>query len=271
MPSILDYDEIDLTGLEIDSVEWSASVLMSNYGDGYGDQAVVGSVNGLLRWKLSSGAWPDATSYGNLVNGLPRFQYYWEFFRSHTTGIQRIFVIEFRGKKYHADFVDTKINADMFTIDLFGGGVDIKQRRVSGFLYNDDGSIDTVPPGIPTLLSVTDINEYSALMRWTVVTDPPGQAYTLAGYEILLNETTIIDAGMGIAESMSVDTFTPGTLTPGTVYSFRVRSYDGATPHNASAWSNSLSATTPALPALTIIDDDGAIILDDDGLILVDA
>jgi hypothetical protein len=51
------------------------------------------------------------------------------------------FILEFRGKNYHAKFADKTISMERFTDDLFGGGVEIKQHRISGFTYNDDGTI----------------------------------------------------------------------------------------------------------------------------------
>jgi len=41
------FETLDLTGLDIDGWKWQASVLQANYGDGYGDQALVGDANGL--------------------------------------------------------------------------------------------------------------------------------------------------------------------------------------------------------------------------------
>jgi hypothetical protein len=132
---------LDLTGMEIDSVERSFAVLECSYGEGYSDGALVGSTAGMYRWKLSSGALPDASSYGNLINSVPRFQYYFDFYQARMAEGNGAFIIPFRSKNYHAKFADTKISMEMFTIDLFGGGVEIRQHRISGFTYASDGSI----------------------------------------------------------------------------------------------------------------------------------
>jgi hypothetical protein len=51
-------------------------------------------------------------------------------------------MIEWRGKKYHASFVENSISGDMQTIDLFSlAGVQIEMRRVESIKYNSDGSI----------------------------------------------------------------------------------------------------------------------------------
>jgi hypothetical protein len=83
--------------------------------------------------------------YGSVIDGQARFDYYWNFFKERMAEGDGIFVIDFRGKKYHASFVDTKISMEVFTFDLFGGGVAIRQRKVSGTTYNADGSL---PPEI---------------------------------------------------------------------------------------------------------------------------
>lgn len=150
MPALSDFVELSLNGLEIDSVSWQAPRLTANFGDGYGATAIVGSAAGLHRWVLSSGALPDADNYGNLINSLPRFEYYFEFIKLHTT-TKEIFQIEYRGKNYHASFVNNNFDAEMLTLDLFSTeGVEIKQRRVEGIVYDTDGSIFIVPntPGL---------------------------------------------------------------------------------------------------------------------------
>jgi hypothetical protein len=162
--------ELDLEGMNIDSVKWGGSVLRANFGDGYGDAAVVGLASGLHTWALSSGCLPDDEVWGT-IEGVSRFAYYWDFFKSHTTGETEIFIIEWRGGKYHASFVDTEMSAEVFTADLFSGGVQVKQRRITGSGYNADGSIDEDPPSTPTDLEVTSTTSSSITIDWTASTD----------------------------------------------------------------------------------------------------
>jgi hypothetical protein len=148
MPELSDYQVLSLVGLEIDDVSRRSERLTANFGGGYGATALVGSPGGLHTWRLSSGALPDDASYGYLINGLPRFEYYWEFFTTHTT-TRDVFEIEFRGKRYHASFVQDEQTASMYSIDLFSmEGVEIRQRKVKGIRYWSDGSIfdlDSLP------------------------------------------------------------------------------------------------------------------------------
>ena len=137
----MSYQTLDLTGMDIDTVERSFAVLQASFGEGYKDGALVGSSAGTHHWKLSSGALPDAAAYGNLISSVPRFQYYWNFYQARMAEGNGPFIIGFRGKTYHAGFVELKISMEMFTIDLFGGGVEIEQRRIRGVTYASDGSI----------------------------------------------------------------------------------------------------------------------------------
>jgi hypothetical protein len=259
------HEELDLTGINIDGYRWQPSVLKANYGDGYKDLAVVGDAAGLWRWSLHSDCLPDDPIYSP-INGLARFDYYWDFFQRHTTGAGvggDVFIIEFRGKKWHAGFAENYISGDALTADLFNGDVEVEQRRVKGFTYSSDGSIDTNPPSVPVLLTAVAVGSDTIRLTWSGSTDDPGDAYPLAGYEVWVDATTVIDAG-------NVLTYDVGTLGPGTSHGFSVRSYDGSPTPNRSDWSNSLVGTTDEAPVGSITDEDGSLLTDEDGSILID-
>lgn len=142
MPELSDFQILNLSGMEIAPVSWKGARLSVSFGDGYGASARVGASSGLWGWSIESGCLPDDDSYGNLINSLPRFQYYFEFFKEHITGDRDIFELEFRGKRYHASFVQNEFTGEMLTIDLFSvENLEIKQRRVEGILYGEDGAI----------------------------------------------------------------------------------------------------------------------------------
>ena len=144
MPSLLtDFDELDLTGLEIEPVKLDVERLTAKFGAGYRRSAAVGPTSGLWGWELASGALPDDEDYGNLIDGVPRFEYYETFFRDHTVGdAGDIFQIDFRGKKYHAAFASNSISGNMHTYDVFDlSGVALEMARSEGIAYADDGSI----------------------------------------------------------------------------------------------------------------------------------
>jgi hypothetical protein len=171
------YDTISLEGINVDSIDWDGPVLRANYGSGYGDSVLVGNAAGLLMWELSDGGVsPDRTTgdaSGSEIDSVSRFEYYWEFFKEHTTGTTEIFILEWRNKFWHASFADTRISAEQMTYDLFGiSGVKVRQRKVRGFTYNDDGSIETTPPSVPTGLRVTGVTLSSVSLAWDASTDP---------------------------------------------------------------------------------------------------
>lgn len=175
MPSLSDYEEFDFNVLEIDNVSWSGNKLRANFGHGYAAIAVTGNAGGLHRWTVSSGMLPDDESYGNLVgesDDETRFGYVFDFFKRHTTGDQDVFIVDFRGRKYFAEFAENSWSAAMESIDVFSmESIEIKQRRVAGFSYNSDGSIDTTPPSVPTDFAVTGADELSLDLDWTASTD----------------------------------------------------------------------------------------------------
>jgi hypothetical protein len=147
MPSLSDYDELNLTGLEISPVSLTIERLTASFGQGYGASASIGTGSGLWGWELSSDCLPDDPIYQALINGVPRFQYYTQFYLDHTEGdAGELFVIDFRGRKFLVSFADDSISGNMQTYDLFDlSGIKLKMRRVKGMAFNPDGSIDTTP------------------------------------------------------------------------------------------------------------------------------
>lgn len=133
-------ETLDMTGMNFDVVGRRFSVLKARYGEGYQDAALVGSAGGTHRWTLSSGCLPDDENIAAI--GVDSwFKYYWDFFQARVSNGNEVFIVEWRGQNYHAGFVETEISMEVFTSDLFAGGVEIEQRRVVGFTYNADGSI----------------------------------------------------------------------------------------------------------------------------------
>lgn len=142
MPSLDDYQVLNLDGMEIGPLRWKGSRLTANFGGGYRATAVTDPGGGLWGWEISSGCLPGDEAYGSLIDGLPRWDYYFEFVKEHTIGGKDIFEIVFRGKRYHAAFTEDGFEAEMFTSDLFGEmTLTIQQAKVKGIQYFADGSI----------------------------------------------------------------------------------------------------------------------------------
>lgn len=137
--------------MEIDPIGWSGEIIRHKFGSGYGVKTVVGDPAGLWGWVIASDALVDDAAYNDQIGGKPSFQYYFDFIKDHTTGDRDVFIIDFRGRKYHASFAEASIEGVMHTYDLFGlSGVRIEMRRVDGIHYRSDGSIfyPTEVPGI---------------------------------------------------------------------------------------------------------------------------
>lgn len=165
-----DFDEL-ITGdtMNIDAVPWSGDRLRARFRGGFGASSSVGPASGLYRWMLSSTLLADSATYNDPVAGVPSFQYYEDFIKEHITGSTDIFWIEYRGKKYHASFVENGWSPERLTNDLFAvDGIEIEQRRVEGVIYNDDGSI-WEPWSWLAASRVTGVADGAAFSPWTDV------------------------------------------------------------------------------------------------------
>ncbi len=167
---LADYEELDLTGLEIDGWKKGYAVIRHSLGEGVRVKARVASTHGMWSWTLSSGAQPDRED-GSEIDSQTRFEYYQDFFQRFTSGDDDAFVIDFRGKKWTAGFTDVECSGEMFTYDLFSeSGVNIEQVRVLGESYSADGSLDT-PPSAPEGLAGEIISDSEIDLTWEVSTD----------------------------------------------------------------------------------------------------
>jgi hypothetical protein len=168
---LADYEEIDLTGLDIDGWKRGFSVITHKLGEGVTVAARVGSTHGMWSWTLSSGAQPDRDT--DQINSLSRFEYYQDFIQRHTTGDTRVFVIDFRGKKWTAVFPNVEESGSMHTYDLFDiSDVQIDQEVVTGETYASDGSISTPdPPSVPTGFRGSVAGPTDILLEWDASVD----------------------------------------------------------------------------------------------------
>jgi hypothetical protein len=140
-------ETLNLDVIDIDSVKRTFEVLEADLGSGYHEGVNVGAAGGLHTWTLSSGCLPDDDDAAYLpVGSDSRFAYLWDFYQARLEEGNGPFIIEFRGKDYHAAFAETSIDMERFTNDLFAGGLVIKQRRILGETYASDGSIPEEEP-----------------------------------------------------------------------------------------------------------------------------
>ncbi|GEM_PF-1790161 len=93
---------------------------------------------------------------------------------------------------------------------------------------------DETPPSVPTGLTVVSTGETFIAFKWNPSTDTGGSG--LAGYKIYRGATLIATV------NASTTSYTDEGLTPGTTYTYHLRSYDNA--GNYSDFSSALTATT---------------------------
>lgn len=143
MPSSSDYDTLTGSCFRIKSMEWSGSVLRARFGDGFFDQALVGSSAGLHKFALFSGVLPDTQLNLPLITSKPWFTYIYEFFQSHTVD-EVPFILSWNSKNWTVMFSETKIAMEQFRNGLYSTGIPIEQVRIRGFTsYASDGSISS--------------------------------------------------------------------------------------------------------------------------------
>ncbi len=103
---------------------------------------------------------------------------------------------------------------------------------------------DLVPPTTPVLLSVDPVAPTQIDITWSVSTDN----VSLAGYVLLRDSVAIA--------TTTLNTFIDTGLLPETLYSYEVYAFD--TSFNISTTSNALATTTPAVPIIPVVEDNGS-------------
>lgn len=154
MPSIDDFEELDLTYLNVDDVKSTRSILRADYGDGYADTAIVGALGGRKTFVLSAGVWPDDETIA-AIGSDSAMEYYWNFLEARLDAGNEPFVIEWRTRKWLVELAEPEHGVEVHTSDLFTPhGITLNMRRVVDMEFNADGSIseDSAPAGLVTFL-----------------------------------------------------------------------------------------------------------------------
>jgi chitinase len=102
---------------------------------------------------------------------------------------------------------------------------------------------DTTPPSTPAQLRATALSTSEIGLEWNASTD---SGMGVAGYRIYR------DGNATPIAAVQTTSFTDSGLAAGTRYTYTVLGYDGATPANESALSNSASATTRTTPPIDV-------------------
>jgi hypothetical protein len=174
MPTIEDFEELDLTGLNVDHVTPRRSILTADYGHGYKDTTRVGPLGGTRQFVLSAGVWPDDEADCPPIDGMSWMEYYTTFFDERLDNANEPFVIEWRDRKWLVDFDEPGYGVETHTSNLFTpDGITLNLRRVRDMEFDSDGSIliDVDPPSVPAGLAVTDETFTTLTVAWEASTD----------------------------------------------------------------------------------------------------
>jgi hypothetical protein len=140
------YPELQYLGnFQLTSEIEFPGVLEANYGDGYGDSAIVGSTAGTRLWSLTYSALfrqPFGAGASSFVS-QSRADYVFEFYVARMAAGNEPFVVYCprARKRFLACFVDKKLTFTLVDYRLATSGLNLRQRRVSGVTTNDDGSV----------------------------------------------------------------------------------------------------------------------------------
>jgi hypothetical protein len=165
MPTYEGYEIIDQTAFRVASVAPEYSILTADFGDGFRATANVGLVGGVKAFTAVAGLWSDDEFYGT-IEGQAWMEYYWNFLHARLEAGNEPFVIAWRGKYWSVDLDEPRFALEAlrsFNDDMFvPASLRLNTRRVSGIVYDSDGSLGDVPepelPPIPTGLEVTDFS-----------------------------------------------------------------------------------------------------------------
>lgn len=152
------YEEIDMTGLNVDHVTPQRSILTADYGHGYKDTTRVGPVGGTRQFSVSAGVWPD-DPVDAAIGSDSWMEYYTNFFDERLDNANEPFVIEWRDRKWLVDLAEPQYGVEVHTTTLFTpDGITLNLRRAAGLAFNTDGSLVAAPEGLEaTVLSSTEI------------------------------------------------------------------------------------------------------------------
>lgn len=154
MPTIEDFNQLDLRGMRITAVALRAEKLRVSFGSGYGASALVGAAFPLHEWTIGGPFLPDVDGLLPALDGKNWFEYHYDFFVEHTLGATEYFVIAWRNKHWHVRYKDPEMSFDVFKTALMEQGpggiqpiyygpqaVVLEQAHLRDVEYNEDGSL----------------------------------------------------------------------------------------------------------------------------------
>lgn len=131
-------ERLDTEGFLFEGTSIRGFNLRATYGDGYVEGAVIGSPEGLRKWKVKIAVLPHTEDYS--VNagehGLQtRAEYLWKFYVRHNVqnAFKPFWVRDpFLQQDYLIEFVEEELDYAMLCALAYSTGLTLRQRRVHG-------------------------------------------------------------------------------------------------------------------------------------------
>jgi hypothetical protein len=132
----MSYEQLKTDGFLFTQTGLGLNLLKADFGDGYGEAAVIGTPAGVRSWNVKISVLPNLTIACNKpINSQTRAAYLWSFFcASKQQGDRPFWLFDYYDQKsYLASFVDDSLSYDMLTGKLFSSGLNLRQRRTTDF------------------------------------------------------------------------------------------------------------------------------------------
>lgn len=133
-----DFEHLQTLGFLFEGTSVRGFNLTASYGDGFRESAVIGSPEGLRRWRVKIGTLPHLDDY--TINAgehgiQTRAQYLWEFYIRHNVAnaFKPFWMRDpFLNRDFLVEIVDEELDYAMFCRTAYSTGLTIRQRRVHG-------------------------------------------------------------------------------------------------------------------------------------------
>lgn len=130
----MSYARLRTTGFLFTQTGVAVALLTADYGDGFGEGALIGGPAGLRSWDLKIDGLPDSADQVPLVEGKTRANYLWDFFlASKAAGNRPFWVYDHRTDQFYlASFVADDLSYAILCAQVYSTGLQLKQRRAVG-------------------------------------------------------------------------------------------------------------------------------------------
>lgn len=129
----MSYDQLKTSGFQFTQTGVGLNLLKADFGDGYGDAALIGAPSGARSWNVKIAILPNQQT--RCGDATTRAAYLYDFFcASKAAGDRPFWLFDYYSQQsYLACFVDDDLTLEMLTGKLFAAGLNLRQRRTTDF------------------------------------------------------------------------------------------------------------------------------------------